>query len=249
MVVHPRCTLKEEEPMPWDKENYIPTNKSGKIKTPIKVRDAFQRFLDNTTRSQTSILKEIGVNGPCFRRFMSPKTSPWNAVNNNTYLRAAKFLDTQAYSAPIKLSKSAQKDAPLEKPDKKRKSDDSAVSAPTKSSKKDASVPTKSYFKPAKAGADQRIDPILVEKPNERRTLDDGTVSALTKTSKSDKKDASAPTKFSNPAEQGAEQLIGSILGMYDVDITPIYDTCQEVKKKVRAMHGVIPTRFSSYYY
>lgn len=85
----------EDNPMPWEEDDYIPCTKSGTQKTPNMIRNQFQKYLDNTSCTQTSILEEIGVHTSSFRRFMNPKTykNQWKATENQTYWKAAKFLD------------------------------------------------------------------------------------------------------------------------------------------------------------
>ena len=83
----------------WEDEDWIPCTAAGKQKTPNMIRNQLRKFIDDSPRTQTSIIKELGVGHNSFYKFMNPNTykNQWSAVQNNTYWAAAKFLEKQAY--------------------------------------------------------------------------------------------------------------------------------------------------------
>lgn len=81
----------------WEERGWVPTTKSGKQRTPNMIRNELQRYIDNSSETQTAILDRMGVNNNSFRRFMNPKTykNQWSAVENGTYWAAARLLEAE----------------------------------------------------------------------------------------------------------------------------------------------------------
>ena len=83
----------------WEDEDWVPTMKSGKQRTPNQIRNELQKFIDTCkatkTCTQGSIVQEMGVSNNSFRKFMNPKTykDQWSATQNGTYWAAAKLLE------------------------------------------------------------------------------------------------------------------------------------------------------------
>jgi hypothetical protein len=123
----------EDEPMPWEQEDFVPRTSSGKQKSPNQIRNELQKYIDASSETQTAIVDRMGVNNNSFNKFMNPKTykDQWSAVQNGTYWAAARLLEK------------AKHDAKTTKASKKRKAVD-GMDASDKRSKSDA-----------KAGAEQ----------------------------------------------------------------------------------------------
>ena len=104
--------------MPWEMEGFVPRTASGKQKSPNAIRNELQRYIDNSSETQTAIVDRMGVNSNSFRKFMNPKTykDQWSACQNGTYWAAARLLERVKYEA--KLAKATSK---------KRKTSDSNV--------------------------------------------------------------------------------------------------------------------------
>eukprot|EP00545_Synedropsis_sp_CCMP1620_P003307 CAMPEP_0119005546 /NCGR_PEP_ID=MMETSP1176-20130426/1790_1 /TAXON_ID=265551 /ORGANISM="Synedropsis recta cf, Strain CCMP1620" /LENGTH=262 /DNA_ID=CAMNT_0006957373 /DNA_START=133 /DNA_END=921 /DNA_ORIENTATION=+ len=146
--------------MPWEEEDYIPRTKSGKQKSPNMIRNQFQKYLDASSRTQTSILLEMHINNNSFRRFMNPKTykNQWSATENGTYWAAAKFLDKEAhFDAQQTKENKINKKATTSNNIKKRKTDDGA----TCTSNGGTAPPAKKSQKTSKMEAEQFLYSIV----------------------------------------------------------------------------------------
>jgi len=73
----------------WEEDGWVPTMTNGKQKTPNRIRGELQRYIDESSETQTAIINRMRVNGNTFRRFMNSKTykDQWSAVQNGTYGR------------------------------------------------------------------------------------------------------------------------------------------------------------------
>eukprot|EP00555_Chaetoceros_dichaeta_P008245 CAMPEP_0198274036 /NCGR_PEP_ID=MMETSP1447-20131203/58901_1 /TAXON_ID=420782 /ORGANISM="Chaetoceros dichaeta, Strain CCMP1751" /LENGTH=263 /DNA_ID=CAMNT_0043967985 /DNA_START=11 /DNA_END=799 /DNA_ORIENTATION=- len=85
---------------PWEEDNWVPTTKSGKQKSPNVIRGEFQKHIDSVNETQTAIIGKLGINNNSFRKFMNPKTykDQWSATQNGTYWAAARLLEQVKYS-------------------------------------------------------------------------------------------------------------------------------------------------------
>jgi len=100
-------TEEDEEHMPWEDCDWVPTMSNGKQKTPNQIRGELQRYLDSCGRTQTSVVQDLQVNNNSFRKFMNPKTykDQWSALQNGTYWAAARFLAQLAHDNKTKKRK------------------------------------------------------------------------------------------------------------------------------------------------
>ena len=72
----------------WEDPDFVPQTKSGKQRTPNMIRNELQKYIDNSSRTQTFIVQnQLRVGYNSFRKFMNPKTykDQWSAVQNDTY--------------------------------------------------------------------------------------------------------------------------------------------------------------------
>lgn len=117
----------EEEVMPWEEYDFIPTTASGKQKTPNMIRNELQRYIDTSGRTQKDILEEMGVNSNSFRRFMNPKTykNSWSAIENSTYMAAGRLLARVKHEEKENKKKAKKQTAAT-----KRKAKDDAAATP-----------------------------------------------------------------------------------------------------------------------
>ncbi|KAL7539286.1 hypothetical protein ACHAXR_012569 [Thalassiosira sp. AJA248-18] len=107
----------DDEIMPWETDNWVPTTKSGKQKTPNMVRNELQRYIDQCkadgTSNQTCVIETMGVNTNTFRKFMDPGTykNQWSATQNGTYWAGAKLLARVAYEKELAKMSGKRKSA------------------------------------------------------------------------------------------------------------------------------------------
>ena len=97
-----------EEPY-WEEEGWVPLMKNGKQRTPNQIRNEMQKYIDNSDQSAASILQELGVTPSSFYKFMNPGNykDQWNAIQNQSYWEAAKFLEAQRNKPKSKKRKAA----------------------------------------------------------------------------------------------------------------------------------------------
>lgn len=105
--------------MPWEQDGWVPTTASGKQKSPNAIRNELQRFIDNSSETQTAIVGQLGVNYNSFSKFMNPKSykNQWSAVQNGTYWAAARFLAQKKHESKVsgKKRKAASDDGGVAK--------------------------------------------------------------------------------------------------------------------------------------
>jgi hypothetical protein len=79
----------------WEEDGWRPCNKSGTQRSPNQIRAELQKYIDNSSQTQTAIVDGMGINNNSFRKFMNPKTykNQWSATSNGTYWAAAKLLE------------------------------------------------------------------------------------------------------------------------------------------------------------
>ena len=130
------------EEMPWEQEGWVPRTSTGKVKSPNAIRNALQKYINESDKTQTYIINnELHVNNNTFRKFMNPRTykNQWSATQNGTYWAAAKLLEKRAYE-----QKQAKKQAKATAAAKKRKTTASdASNSPTKKAKPTPKTTTK----------------------------------------------------------------------------------------------------------
>ena len=61
----------DADDMPWDDDNWVPRNKSGRQMSPNQIRGELQRYIDANSLTKSKVMKEIGVTGPSFYKFMN----------------------------------------------------------------------------------------------------------------------------------------------------------------------------------
>jgi hypothetical protein len=61
------------------------------------IRNELQKYIDNSSETQTAILDRMSVNNNSFRKFMNPKTykDQWRACQYGTYWAAARLLEAE----------------------------------------------------------------------------------------------------------------------------------------------------------
>ena len=81
----------------WQEDGWRPLNKSGTQRSPNQIRAELQKYIDNSSQTQTAITNHMGINNNSFRKFMNPKTykDQWSATQNGTYWAAAKLLEQE----------------------------------------------------------------------------------------------------------------------------------------------------------
>ena len=82
----------------WEDDDWVPVMKSGKQRSPNQIRNELQKYIDNSTETQTSIVQNrLNLSYNSFRKFMNPKTykDQWSATQNSTYWAAAKLLESE----------------------------------------------------------------------------------------------------------------------------------------------------------
>ena len=57
--------------MPWDDDGWIPRAKSGRQMSPNQIRGELQRYIDANSLTKSKVMKEMGVTGPSFYKFMN----------------------------------------------------------------------------------------------------------------------------------------------------------------------------------
>lgn len=79
---------------PWLDNEYAVMTKSGKQKSPNMIRNALQKYIDNSGRTSKSVIEELRVSANSFYKFMNPKKykDAWNATQNETYWAGARLL-------------------------------------------------------------------------------------------------------------------------------------------------------------
>ena len=60
-----------DDGMPWDDDNWVPRNKSGRQTSPNQIRGELQRYIDANSLTKSKLMKEMGVTGPAFYKFMN----------------------------------------------------------------------------------------------------------------------------------------------------------------------------------
>ena len=61
----------DADDMPWDDDNWVPRNKSGRQMSPNQIRGELQRYIDANSLTKSKLMKEIGVTAPAFYKFMN----------------------------------------------------------------------------------------------------------------------------------------------------------------------------------
>jgi hypothetical protein len=97
----------EESFQYWEEDGWRPLNKSGTQRSPNQIRAELQKYIDNSSQTQTAITEGMGINNNSFRKFMNPKTykNQWSATANGTYWAAAKLLEQERNRPKTKASK------------------------------------------------------------------------------------------------------------------------------------------------
>lgn len=97
----------------WEEDGWVPTMTNGKQKTPNRIRGELQRYIDESSETQTAIINRMRVNGNTFRRFMNSKTykDQWSAVQNGTYWAAARLLEQERMQKKNKPAASKKRKA------------------------------------------------------------------------------------------------------------------------------------------
>ena len=96
----------------WEDEDWVPQTKSGKQRTPNMIRNELQKYIDNSSQTQTFIVEnKLHVNYNSFRKFMNPKTykDQWSAIQNGTYWAAARLLEEERNKPKKTAAKTANK--------------------------------------------------------------------------------------------------------------------------------------------
>jgi hypothetical protein len=111
----------------WQEDGWRPCNKSGTQRSPNQIRAELQKYIDNSSQTQTAIIDRMGINNNSFRKFMNPKTykDQWSATGNGTYWAAAKLLEEQRSRPKTKAT------------GKRKVDDDDSNGASNKKSKKE----------------------------------------------------------------------------------------------------------------
>lgn len=101
----------EDEPMPWEQDDFIPVTSSGRQRSPNNIRNQLRKYMDASFETETAIIERMGVSYDDFRGFMNPPKEyikdQWSAVGNSTYWAAARLLEQVRCEA--KLTERANK--------------------------------------------------------------------------------------------------------------------------------------------
>lgn len=103
-----------EEPFQyWEEDGWRPCNKSGTQRSPNQIRAELQKYIDNSSQTQTAITESMGINNNSFRKFMNPKTykNQWSATSNGTYWAASKLLEQERNRLKVKVNGKRKGDA------------------------------------------------------------------------------------------------------------------------------------------
>eukprot|EP00563_Minutocellus_polymorphus_P002121 CAMPEP_0181043290 /NCGR_PEP_ID=MMETSP1070-20121207/12626_1 /TAXON_ID=265543 /ORGANISM="Minutocellus polymorphus, Strain NH13" /LENGTH=298 /DNA_ID=CAMNT_0023121603 /DNA_START=358 /DNA_END=1254 /DNA_ORIENTATION=- len=97
----------DDDGMPWDDDDWVPRNKSGRQTSPNIIRGELQRYIESNSLTKSKVMKEMGVTAPSFYKFMDHTSykDQWKATKNQTYWAAARFL------AKVKYEKEQEKKA------------------------------------------------------------------------------------------------------------------------------------------
>jgi hypothetical protein len=95
----------EDEPMPWEQDDFVPRTSSGRQRSPNNIRNQLQKYMDASSDTETAIIERMGVSYDEFYDFVNPskayKTNQWAALENNTYWAAARLLEQAKHETKI----------------------------------------------------------------------------------------------------------------------------------------------------
>ena len=213
----------EDEPMPWEHDDFIPVTSSGRQRSPNNIRNQLRKYMDASFETETAVIERMGVTYDDFWRFMNPTKAyikdQWSAVENSTYWAAARLLEQVRYEA--KLS---------ERVNKKRKAVGGLpVLRPT--------VAFGNIENPAGEATEkaQQLMELVneVDLPSIVPVYD--TYSEVTKKPTLAFGNRGRPTR---EAKAKAQQFMDLVNEVELPSIVPVYDSCPEVAKKVGRFHG-----------
>lgn len=73
-----------DDGMPWDDDNWVPRNKSGRHTSPNVIRGELQRYIDANSLTKSKVMKEMGVTASSFYTFMDVSSANFATLSWNT---------------------------------------------------------------------------------------------------------------------------------------------------------------------